>query len=108
MIVTDGLSGNIALKTCEGTASLVMKMVKEGMMASLKGKIGALLAKKDLYALKDQFDYKSVGGALMVGFEKAVVKAHGASDAKAFENAMNLAYQMVKMDVVNQMKEGLL
>ncbi len=108
VIVTDGLSGNIALKTCEGTASLVMKMVKEGMMASLKGKIGALLAKKDLYALKDQFDYKSVGGALMVGFEKAVVKAHGASDAKAFENAMNLAYQMVKMDVVNQMKEGLL
>jgi fatty acid/phospholipid synthesis protein PlsX len=108
VIVTDGLSGNIALKTCEGTASLVMKMVKEGMMTSLKGKIGALLAKKDLYALKDQFDYKSVGGALMVGFEKAVVKAHGASDAKAFENAMNLAYQMVKMDVVNQMKEGLL
>ena len=48
-----------------------------------------------------------VGGALMVGFEKAVVKAHGASDSKAFYNAMELAYQMVKMDVVTQMKEGL-
>ena len=43
----------------------------------------------------------------MMGFEKAVVKAHGASDAKAFSNAMDLAYQMVKMDVVGQMKEGL-
>ncbi len=43
----------------------------------------------------------------MVGFEKAVVKAHGASDSKAFYNAMELAYQMVKMDVVTQMKEGL-
>ena len=43
----------------------------------------------------------------MIGFEKAVVKAHGASDAKAFANAMDLAYQMVKLDVVTQMKEGL-
>ncbi len=107
VVVTDGFSGNIALKTCEGTASLLMKMIKEGMMSSLTGKLGALLAKSNLYALKERFDYKSVGGALMMGFEKAVVKAHGASDATAFENAMNLAYQMVKMDVVKQMKEGL-
>ena len=77
------------------------------VMSSLSGKIGALFAKSSLYSLKDQFDYKSVGGALMVGFEKAVVKAHGASDSKAFYNAMELAYQMVKMDVVTQMKEGL-
>ena len=103
VIVTDGFSGNIALKTCEGAASILMKMIKESMMSSLSGKIGALFAKSSLYALKDQFDYKSVGGALMMGFEKAVVKAHGASDA----NAMDLAYQMVKLDVVTQMKEGL-
>ena len=63
--------------------------------------------RQSLYSLKEKFDYKSVGGALMMGFEKAVVKAHGASDAKAFSNAMDLAYQMVKMDVVGQMKEGL-
>lgn len=107
VIVTDGFSGNIALKTCEGTASLVMKMIKEELMSSLSGKIGALFAKKSLYQLKDKFDYKSVGGALMMGFEKAVVKAHGASDAVAFANAMDLAYQMVKLDVVEQMKEGL-
>lgn len=107
VIVTDGFSGNIALKTCEGTAALVMKMVKESMMSSTRGKLGALLAKPSLYALKDKFDYKSVGGALMMGFEKAVVKAHGASDEVAFENAMDLAYQMVKCDVVAKMKEGL-
>ena len=107
VIVTDGFSGNIALKTCEGAASILMKMIKESMMSSLSGKIGALFAKSSLYGLKDQFDYKSVGGALMIGFEKAVVKAHGASDAKAFANAMDLAYQMVKLDVVTQMKEGL-
>lgn len=107
VIVSDGFSGNIALKTCEGTASLLMKMVKESMMSSITGKIGALFAKSSLYALKDKFDYKSVGGALMMGFEKAVVKAHGASDEVAFESAMDLAYQMVKQNVVSQMKEGL-
>ncbi len=107
VIVTDGFSGNIALKTLEGTATILMKMIKEQMMSSTKGKLGALLLKSDLYALKEQFDYKSVGGALMMGFEKAVVKAHGASDSTAFMNAMDLAYQMVKMDVVGQMKEGL-
>ncbi|MDE6953619.1 MAG: phosphate acyltransferase PlsX [Erysipelotrichales bacterium] len=107
VVVTDGFSGNIALKTIEGTASLVMTMVKESLMSSLSGKIGAMFAKKSLSQLKKQFDYKSVGGALMMGFEKPVVKAHGASDEIAFENAMNLAYQMVKLDVVSQMKEGL-
>ena len=107
VIVTDGFSGNIALKTCEGVASVLMKMVKESMMSSFKGKIGALLSKSSLSALKQEFDYKSVGGALMMGFERPVVKAHGASDEVAFKNAMNLAYQMVKMDVVSLMKEGL-
>lgn len=84
-----------------------MKMVKESMLSSLRGKIGALFVKPSLYKLKEQFDYKSVGGALMMGFEKAVVKAHGASDAMAFMNAMELAYRMVQLDVVSQMKEGL-
>lgn len=107
VVVTDGFSGNIALKTLEGTASLVMTMVKESLMSSLSGKIGAMFSKKSLTELKKQFDYKSVGGALMIGFEKPVVKAHGASDEVAFENAMHLAYQMVKLDVVSQMKEGL-
>lgn len=107
VIVTDGFSGNIALKTCEGASSLLMKMVKESMLSSLRGKIGALFVKPSLYKLKEQFDYKSVGGALMMGFEKAVVKAHGASDAMAFMNAMELAYRMVQLDVVSQMKEGL-
>jgi len=107
VVVTDGFSGNIALKTIEGTAGLVMKMVKESLMSSTSGKIGALFAKSSLTQLKEQFDYKSVGGALMMGFSKTVVKAHGASDSKAFYNAMDLAYQMVRLDVVKQMKEGL-
>jgi len=108
VIVTDGFSGNIALKSLEGTATLLMKLMKESLMSSLMGKIGALFAKKSLYALKDRFDYKSVGGALMLGFSKAIVKAHGASDATAFFNAMELLHRMVEMKVVDTMKEGLM
>lgn len=107
VVVTDGFSGNIALKTTEGVAGILMNSVKESMMSSLKGKIGALFAMDSLRALKAKFDYKSVGGALMMGFEKAVVKAHGASDDVAFLNAMELALKMVEQDVVNKMKEGL-
>ena len=92
VVVTDGFSGNIALKA---------------LFATLRGKIGALFAKPQLYALKERFDYKSVGGALFMGFEKAIVKAHGGSDAKAVFNAMELVYRMVDLDVVGRMKEGL-
>lgn len=107
VIVTDGFTGNIALKTIEGEAKLLMKAIKDAMMSSLKGKIGALLAKDSLYSLKERFDYKSVGGALMMGFEQAVIKAHGRSDAKAFNSAMELALTMVKEEVTTKMKEGL-
>lgn len=107
VIVTDGFSGNIALKSSEGVAVILMKALKESLFSSLKGKIGALFAKDALYSLKDKFDYKSVGGALLMGFEKAIVKAHGGSDAKAILSAMELVYRMVDLDVVSRMKEGL-
>lgn len=107
VIVTDGFSGNIALKSTEGAALIVMKAVKEGLMSSTRGKIGALIAKPAIYSVKDKFDYKTVGGALMMGFDHALVKAHGASDAQAFESAMALTYKMVENHVVDQLREGL-
>jgi len=97
----------VALKATEGAALIIMKAMKEAMLGSTKGKIGALLAKKDLYSLKDKFDYKSVGGAMLMGFSKTIVKAHGGSDAVAFGSAMELAYKLVSHDVTTKMKEGL-
>lgn len=107
VIVTDGFSGNIALKTMEGTALGLMKVVKNAMLGSTKSKLGALLIKDNLKKELSAFDYKSVGGALMMGFSKAIVKAHGGSDATAIASAMELAYTMVAEDVVTKMKEGL-
>lgn len=107
VIVTDGFTGNVALKTLEGVAITLMRSLKDAFMLSLKTKLGALFAKSGLRGLKQKFDPAAVGGALMMGFVKPVVKAHGASDAKAFESAMNLAFNMVETNVVEKMKEGL-
>lgn len=107
VVVTDGFSGNIALKTLEGASSVLMHALKDSLMGSLSGKIGALFAKKSLKNLKNTFNSDTAGGALMIGFVKPVIKAHGASNAKAFENAIDLAFKMVASEVVEKMKVGL-
>lgn len=107
VVVTDGFSGNIALKTLEGASSTLMHSLKDALMVSLSGKIGALFAKKSLKQLKDTFNSDTAGGALMMGFVKPIIKAHGASNAKAFENAMLLAVKMVESNVVEKIEIGL-
>lgn len=107
VIVTDGFTGNVALKTTEGVAKVLVKSLKESLMSSTRTKVGALMAKPGLKQLMKKFDTKAAGGALMMGFEKPVIKAHGSSDAIAFENAINLALEMVSSNVVEKMKEGL-
>ena len=107
VIVTDGFTGNVALKTTEGVAKVLVKSLKESLMSSTRTKVGALMAKPGLKQLMKKFDTKAAGGALMMGFEKPVIKAHGSSDAIAFENAINLAIEMVSSYVVEKMKEGL-
>lgn len=107
VIVTDGFTGNVALKTTEGVAKVLVKSLKESLMSSTRTKVGALMAKPGLKQLMKKFDTKAAGGALMMGFEKPVIKAHGSSDAIAFENAINLAFEMVSSNVVEKMKEGL-
>ncbi len=107
IIVTDGFSGNICLKTLEGTASVLMKAIKKSLMASLRGKIGGLIIKKPLGVLKHTFNPDTAGGALLIGFEKPIVKAHGGSNAIAFENAMHLVVKMIENDVVEKIKTGL-
>ena len=107
VIVTDGFTGNVTLKTIEGVALSMMSALKDGFMSSTRTKLGAVMSKPVLKDLKNKFDPAGVGGALMMGFVKPVVKAHGASDAKAFESAMNLAFNMIETNVVDKMKVGL-
>ena len=96
VVVTDGFSGNIALKTVEGTAMNMFKMLKATFMSSLKTKLAAAVLKKDLKGLKDQLDYAEYGGAALFGLKAPVVKAHGSSNDRAIYSAIKQTMTMVE------------
>ncbi len=96
LIVCDGFSGNVLLKSTEGTAMELMKLIKKVMYKSTKNKMGALLLKKDFYEIKDLMDYNNYGGGVMLGVNKVIVKGHGGSKSKAIYNCVKQAYTMEK------------
>ncbi|MEE0248623.1 phosphate acyltransferase PlsX [Peptacetobacter hiranonis] len=105
IIVCDGFTGNILLKSAEGIALSLMGLIKETLMSSTKGKLGALLIKDDLRKLKAYMDYSEYGGAPLLGVKGGVIKAHGSSDAKAIKNAVRQAIKFAEGNVVEDIKE---
>ena len=99
-VVTDGFTGNIALKLIEGTSITLFKLIKEKLYKNIINKLAALILKKDLYELKSMMDSSEVGGALLLGVSKPVIKAHGSSDAKAIKNAIGQAKSVAEKDVI--------
>lgn len=106
-IITDGFTGNIALKLIEGTATTFFKLVKNALYKSLKNKLAALVIKKDLYSLKSMMDSTEVGGAPLLGVKKPVIKAHGNSNAKAFKNAIRQAVIFTQNGVIENITNTL-
>ena len=100
--VTDGFTGNVALKTAEGVGEFLFSTISKTARASLTGKIGGLLLKPKLRPLKDRVDYRKTGGALLLGVAGEVVIAHGRSDAEAMRNAVLVGYRAAKQDVAGQ------
>lgn len=107
VIVTDGYSGNILLKTIEGTAKFLMKNIKGIFLKNLKTKLGALLVKKDMGALKKLFDVSEVGGTAFIGITKPVIKAHGSSDARAIRSAVKQAIDFFNMGVIDDIERNI-
>ena len=105
--VTDGFTGNMILKTVEGTAMSIVKMLKEVLMSSLKTKMAALVIKNDLATLKNKMDYSEYGGALLFGLKAPVVKAHGSSDSQAIFSAIRQARDMVIGEVPQKITEAI-
>ncbi len=106
-VITDGFTGNVALKIIEGTASTLFSMIKKVLYKSLPNKLAALVIKKDLYSLKSMMDSSEVGGALLLGVSKPVVKAHGSSDARAIKNAIRQAKTFAETDVIGKIASNL-
>lgn len=106
-VITDGFTGNIALKLIEGTATTFFKLVKNALYKNLKNKLAALVIKKDLYSLKSMMDSTEVGGAPLLGVRKPVIKAHGNSNAKAFKNAIRQAVLFTQNGVIENITKSL-
>ena len=106
-VITDGFTGNIALKLIEGTSITLFKLLKSAMVKSLSNKLAALILKKDFYALKSLMDSSEAGGAPLLGVQKPVIKAHGSSDAKALKNAIRQAISFTERDVIGKISENL-
>ncbi len=102
VLVTDGFTGNILLKTAEGMGTMMLGALKKVFFANLKTKIGALLVKSNLSGMKKQFDTREFGGAPILGIAKPVIKAHGSSDAKAFKNAIRQALAAAEAELCDE------
>lgn len=103
VLVTDGFTGNVFLKACEGMGVLMKDSLKQVFFANLGTKIGAALVKKQLGGVMRHLDYKEIGGSPLLGTAKPVFKAHGSSDAKAFFGAFRQAKSFVENDAIAKM-----
>ena len=107
IVVSDGYSGNIALKSLEGTAKGMGRMLKQEIKASLGGKIGYLFMKKNLKRFDKRMDSSEVGGAMIFGIGRPVVKAHGNANSKTFTSAIRQVREMVKSDLIEKVIKAL-
>ena len=107
VVVTDGFTGNVVLKTAEGAASLIMKLMKEEVLASPLRKLGALLLSGAFKALGRRLDYAEHGGAPLLGVEGNVVLCHGRSNDRAIKNGIGMAARLARAGLVDAVKVAL-
>jgi len=105
VVVADGFAGNIMLKSMEGLTVTLFSMIKEELMKTKKSKIGAALCKNAFQNLKKKLDADEVGGVPLLGVKGAVIKAHGSSNARAFERAIRQALSMLTGDIAQNIEK---
>lgn len=104
VVVCDGFSGNVLLKGIEGTALFMGSQLKKMFSSSLSGKIGYLFCRKGVKEFKKMMDYREVGGTMLLGISKPVIKAHGSSDALAIVSAVRQAKQAVESGICEEIR----
>ena len=108
VVVCDGFNGNIALKSAEGTANTMLKLIKDGVYSGgLKSKLGALMLKSVFKNVKKKMDYNAHGGACFLGVNKIVVKSHGASKSKSITASILQAKSLSEAKVCDKIKSGI-
>ena len=107
VVVTDGFTGNVMLKTIEGTIKFMMKALKGVFYKNTKNKLAAAVMKSDLGEMKKSMDVNEIGGTAMVGISKPVIKAHGSSNAAAIFSAVRQAVNFVQSGVIEDIHENI-
>src|SRR5215469_15400168 len=102
VVVTDGFTGNVALKTAEGTAKLVTHFLRTALRRSLLGRMGGFIASGALGTLRRRLDPRAANGGIFLGLEGIVVKSHGGTDALGFASALDMAIAMAKAGVIER------
>jgi glycerol-3-phosphate acyltransferase PlsX len=107
VVITDGFTGNVSLKTIEGAVSYVISELKDALLSTTLSKVGALLSAHALKTLKKKFDPRLYNGAILVGLNGVVVKSHGASDEIGFANAVKFTIDILRNNIFSRIKEQL-
>ena len=107
VIVSDGFTGNVALKTAEGTANFITSELKEALSGSLLGKISSLLNISSLRNFKKRLDPRLYNGAIFIGLDTPVVKSHGGTDYIGFSNSLDVCHRIVKGNLIEKIKQNI-
>jgi phosphate acyltransferase len=105
VVVAEGFTGNIALKTAEGTAKLISGFLKDAMSSTLMSRIGYLFAKGAFDSLKERMDPRRFNGAVFLGLEGIVIKSHGGADAVSFSGAIDIAREMAREQLLTKISD---
>ncbi len=107
VIVSDGFTGNVALKTAEGTANFITSELKKAMTGSIMGKLSSLLNISNLKKFKKRLDPRLYNGAIFIGLDSPVVKSHGGTDYIGFSNSLDVCHRIVKGNLIEKIKQNI-
>ncbi len=107
VIVSDGFTGNVALKTAEGTANFITSELKKAMTGNILGKISSLLNISNLKKFKKRLDPRLYNGAIFIGLDSPVVKSHGGTDYVGFSNSLDVCHRIVKGNLIEKIKHNI-
>lgn len=107
VVVTEGFTGNVALKSAEGTARQIAQYLREAMSETLMTKIGYLFARRAMESLRKRMDPRQANGGVFLGLDGVVIKSHGSADAISYAGAIEIGHAMVRQNLLSKIKETL-
>ena len=107
VIVSDGFTGNVALKTAEGTANFITNELKQALSGSILGKISSLLNISNLKKFKKRLDPRLYNGAIFIGLDTPVIKSHGGTDYIGFSNSLDVCNKIIKNNLIDKINDNI-